>query len=183
MENIMNPNLSALQSDPSPEELEQLISQEESDIGAASRAQDEIFNLVSPKGTFTPKGLSPLVDSLNLVLPLFSLPTIERLTEASDVIPDSVLRPFMMVVTAINDAVEDEVLPAEVAINIAGVATDSDLKMLAAKLASAAKSMPFRKYLKDKPAQSPVVEEVETKIAPAEMDDSAIEALFASRAR
>lgn len=181
----MRTDLAALESNPDPTTLESLISQAEAQIGSASRAQDEIFNVVSPRGNFTPQGFSPLVDALNIALPLFGQPTLARVSEPSQTIPDPILRPFMMIVTAINDAVSDSVLPQELAIHVANIVSDNDLKMIAAKIGSAAKSMSFKKYLKESPSSNGPTEEsvAQTKpMNPAEMDDEAIQELFRKRA-
>lgn len=183
----MRQDMKALETNPDPTTLESLISQAEAQIGSASRAQDEIFNVVSPKGNFTPQGFSPLVDALNLALPLFGQPTLARVSGPSQTIPEPILRPFMMIITAINDAVSDSILPSELAINVANIVSDNDLKMIAAKINSAAKSMGFKRYLKESPvADKPTSEEVsltsQSSVKPTEMDDAAIQELFRKRA-
>jgi len=183
----MRPDVKSLEMNPDPATLETLISQAEAQIGSASRAQDEIFSMVSPRGTFTVQGFSPLVDALNIALPFFGQPAVARVSESGQTIPDPVLRPLMMTITAINDAVSDSVLPEELAINVANIVSDTDLKMIAAKIGSAAKSMAFRKFLKESPMKDePIEEEVsvetEAPMNPTEMDDEAIQALFRRRA-
>ena len=186
-DNMRPDMMKALEANPDPATLEALISQAESQIGSASRAQDEIFSMTSPRGTFTPAGLGPLIDSLNISLPLFGQPTVARVMESGQTIPDAILRPLMMTITAINDAVQESVLPEELAINVGNIVSDVDLKMIAAKIGSAVKSMAFKKFLKESPMKDEPTEESEVEVVestePEEMDDSAIEALFASRAK
>ena len=191
----------------SMQELDTLISMEKGTIESLAKKQDEGLPMQSPKGQFSKGGFSPLVDALNLALPLFAQSPVSKPSEPSMTIPEDILKPFLMVVNSINDAVDDEILDASMQIMVPDIVEDAGLKMAAAKIAKASKDKAFRKWLKEAPSSEEKSLDVEAEsegespdvsvsvgVAPAApmsmpmagsagpMSDAQMESLFASRA-
>lgn len=181
-------------------ELDALIGMEAGAIEDMSKKQTEGLQMRSPQGKFSKGGFSPLVDALNIALPLFATPAVMKPSEPSMTIPEDILKPFLMVVSAINDAVDQSVIDSSMQIMVADIVEDAGLKMAAAKIAKASKDIAFRKWLKEAP---PEMEEeapeeeggpevaVNVGVSPMSMpmagsappmSDMEMESLFASRA-
>jgi hypothetical protein len=184
----------------SVKELDALIGMEKGAIEDMAMKQDEGLPMRSPQGKFSKGGFSPLVDALNIALPLFSAAPVSKPSEPSMTIPDDVLKPFLMVVSAINDAVDQSVLDSSMQIVIGDIIEDAGLKMAAAKIAKASKDIGFKKWLKEAPSSEETGREVSEEseaeapevavnvgVSPAPMpgmpmSDAQMEALFAQRA-
>lgn len=134
-------------------ELDALIGMETGAIEDMSKKQTEGLQMRSPQGKFSKGGFSPLVDALNIALPLFAAPAVMKPSEPSMTIPEDILKPFLMVVSAINDAVDQSVLDSSMQIMVTDIVEDAGLKMAAAKIAKASKDIGFRKWLKETPPE------------------------------
>ena len=85
------------------------------------------------------------------------------------------------VIDAINDAVEADVLDAEMRINLDGMSGDDALREVSARARMAAGSRDFRKFLKEEQEEEEEGAAADNEEAAAAADDEAVEALFMDR--
>jgi len=136
------------------------------------------------EGDFSETGAKRLVSALEAMLPHFDLvgeagKVQGELLEEGRLGPD-LTRKLLYVVDAINDAVDDSILSAEMECDLETIRRDEDLTYLAGKIRRAASDRGFRRWLEEE------IEEEEEERAemmaskPAEEEDGA-EALFMAR--
>jgi hypothetical protein len=135
------------------------------ELSEAEMADEEMVNSVAPTGQYTAKGLNALVNATNATLPLFEqTPDYPKFSENLTKLPTDFVRVLMMFQSAVDDAIAQEVLPQDMAFDLATVKDDSALMSLAGKLSMISKSKDFKKFLKEPPMEetntSEAVEEV-----------------------
>jgi len=148
---------------------------------AATEADDETYATIAPKGKFTPKGLGPLVKATNTLLPLFGQsPDYPSITENITELPTDFVRVLSMFVAAVDDAIEADMLDESMALSFDGITDDRALMLMAAKLGQIAKSMEFKRFLKEpKPEEEETYDEERTPMP--EMADEAADSLMMGR--
>ena len=143
-------------------------------------AEDASFQEMSPKGKFTPKGLNNLVKATNKLLPLFEQdPSYPEFAEDLQVLPADFMRVLAMFKDAIDDAISNDALDAEVVIEFGNVIDDTGLNSLAGKLGMVAKSKDFKKFLQEEEAETEEPTAESEEMAPLEDEDA--DALMAGR--
>lgn len=123
-------------------------------------AEDSQYEMVAPKGNFSAKGLNALVDASNKLAPLFGLDSYPRFTEDQVSLPPEFMRLLSMFMAAIEDAIEEGVLPEEAMLAFEGITDDRGLQQLAARLLMASKVPTFKRFLskKEKPESETKIE-------------------------
>ena len=119
------------------------------EVEGAEEADQAMFEEMAPKGNFTSRGLSPLVKATNKLLPLFDqTPDYPEVPDTKQLPPDFT-RILAMFAGAVGDAISEEVLNPEMAIQLDNVRDDSGLMALAGKLDMLSKDRDFKKFLKE----------------------------------
>jgi hypothetical protein len=133
------------------------------DLNDLEMEDDDLYASMAPKGVFTSRGLTPLVKVTNKMLPLFGQsPDYPTLSDTKQ-LPTDFTRILAMFVNAVSDAIQEEVLSPEMAINLDTVRDDTGLMSLAGKLDMLSKDRGFKMFLKE---EAPMKEEA----APMEED-------------
>jgi hypothetical protein len=121
---------------------------------------------MAPKGTFTSRGLDPLVKNVNKLLPLFGQdPSYPKIGDTNE-LPTDFTRVLSMFVAAVDDAVEEGVVNPEMKIDLGMVKSDSDLMSLSGKIEMLSRDREFKKFLQE---EQPEEMEMETEAPEAEM--------------
>lgn len=109
---------------------------------------------LSPKGNFTGRGLAPLVKSTNKLLPLFGQTgDYPQLARNLKQLPEDFTRVLLMFKTAVDDAIAEEVVGPEMAINLDAIVDDTTLMALSGKLDMLSRTREFKKFLSEPPKQ------------------------------
>lgn len=148
-------------------------------------AQGEMIEAMAPEGPFTAPAIRDIIKALSQALSHFGPAADDMLKElraekAADAeeLPEPIARAMQPVIDAINDAVEADVLDAEMRINLDGMSGDSALREVSARARMAAGSREFRKFLKEEEEE----QEEGAEESPAAADDGEdVEALFMAR--
>lgn len=124
----------------------------EGDIAEMESMDEEKFAAMAPKGAFTARGLNALVKATNKLLPVFGQ-TGDYPTFSQDikVLPTDFVRVLAMFVTAIDDAIKDEIVGPEMAIDMESIKDDTSLTTIAGKLEMLSKLREFKKWLSEAP--------------------------------
>jgi hypothetical protein len=133
---------------------------------------EDMYSQMAPRGTFTSRGLDPLVKNTNKLLPLFGQdPSYPKVTD-TDVLPTDFVRVLAMFAQAVDDAIEEGVLNPEMKIDLDGVRDDVGLMSLSGKIEMLAKDKDFKRFLQeDRPEEEPVEEEMaEMEMTPEDED-------------
>ena len=101
------------------------------------------YAMVAPSGKYTVMGLNSLVDALNTVLPMFSIPDYAKFTESVTTLPGQ----FVKMLTMVNEAAMAAGLD-EVVIDLSTIVDDKGLKMAAGKLMTLAANTAFKQFLR-----------------------------------
>lgn len=119
----------------------------------AEMSDEQNYDAMSPTGNFTPKGLSALVKATNIMLPLFGQTgDYPMLNQPLKKLPTDFTRVLTMFKAATDDAIAEEVIGSDMAIDFEMLKDDSSLMLLAGKLNQLAKNKDFKKFLKEPPA-------------------------------
>lgn len=114
------------------------------ELGKESNDMKEMaYETVAPSGTYTVMGLNSLVDALNTVLPMFSIPDYAKFTETVPTLPGE----FVKMLTMVNEAAIGAGLD-EAVVDLATIVDDKGLKMAAGKLMTLAANTAFKQYLR-----------------------------------
>ena len=119
------------------------------ELESAEEADMSMFEEMSPKGNFTSRGLAPLVKVTNKMLPLFDQTGDYPMVEDTKQLPTDFTRILAMFKSAVDDAIEKEVVMPEMAIQLDNVRDDSALMALAGKLDMLSKDKAFKQFLKE----------------------------------
>lgn len=148
-------------SSPIAEELNQLELEDE-----------DTYATMAPKGTFTSRGLDPLVKNTNKLLVLFGQdPSYPKIMD-TDKLPTDFTRILSMFVAAVDDAIDEGILNPEMKIDLAQVRDDAGLMSLSGKIEMLAKDREFKRFLQEdqkEEEQAPEMEE-EMAMSPEEED-------------
>lgn len=171
---------------PSPEEqvkLDEMRNKVMERQGDVETSEDGVYAEASPKGEFHKKALNSLVAATNQLLPLFGI------TEKYDSfegdlteLPVDFTRLLTMFGAMINDAIGDDILTEDTAIDLSSITNDSGLLATAGRIGIAAKNTKLKKWLKRKSTEtvSPETETVSTETVSPETPEGS-DALFAGR--
>ena len=120
----------------------------------AMMAEEEMMSEAAPSGKFTPKGLAPLVKATNMLLPLFGqTPDYPMINQELSQLPVDFFRVLSMFSAAVDDAIAEEVIGQEMAIDFNSVKDDTSLMLLSGKIQQLSKDKDFKKFLKEAPKE------------------------------
>lgn len=108
---------------------------------------------LAPVGVFTSRGLDPLVKATNMILPLFGQDATYPKVPDTKQLPVDFTRLLIMFSTAVEDAIEADVLAPEMAIDYSVLSNDTSLLTLAGKLQMLSKDKNFKKFLLEPPPE------------------------------
>jgi len=147
------------------------------DLEMAEEADAEMMESIAPRGTFTSRGLDPLVKSVNMILPLFDQSPDYPKVADTDVLPTDFVRILSMISAATADAVGEERINPEMEITLDGIRDDTGLMSLSGKIQMLAKDKSFKAFLKEpmKEPKEEVMEEEEEEMGQEEMDSLMME--------
>jgi len=149
------------------------------DLNKLEMEDEDMYVQMAPRGTFTSRGLDPLVRNTNKLLPLFGQePNYPKIGDV-DVLPTDFVRVLSMFVAAVDDAIEEGVLNPEMKIDLEGVRDDAGLMSLSGKIEMLAKDREFKRFLQEDKAEeeAPMEEEAEVEMSPEEEDAMLMERL------
>jgi len=115
--------------------------------GEVEETEDEMYAEASPKGRFTAKGTTALVEAANRLLPLFGIEEKYDKFGAATTLPPEFVRLLTMFSKAIADAVDAGILPEDAVVDLKVVTDDAGLQGLAGRMNMVAKSPGFKKFL------------------------------------
>ena len=164
--------------------MEDMKSQAEQLDSEVGELEDMAFSSAGPKGKFSEKGMNTLVDSANKLVPLFGLKDkFPRVAGDATSFPADLTRLLTMFGEAIDDAIEQDILPEDAKISGEMPKDDTGLSILAGKLTMASKSKPFKKFLQQPTGLTEANEGLmeEEPQSAEEMSSSEMDAMFASR--
>ena len=118
----------------------------------AQESEESMYQLAAPKGNYTIKGLNPLVIATNKLLPLFGQePTYPKFSGNAKELPTDFVRVLTMFKTAVDDAIAEDEIGADMAFELESLVDDTSLAMLAGKLSKLAIDKAFKKFLSSPP--------------------------------
>lgn len=180
----LDPRLSALNAT-TPEGIDADIARVTSQLKAVGTKQDEIINQDAPRGKFSKASLARLATVLNKFFSTLGLAQeVQAPTGDLTIFPPDLASAVLMVSAAVNDAVKESVLDAELIVDPAGITSDDGIRDTIAKFTSALNTKEFKRWLtsEQKPeveAEEPVESVEEVSEEPTEQD---IMAMYAKRA-
>jgi len=171
--------------------MEGIPSELQGAVGEVAQAEDESLSAMSPQGQFSKASLNSLVKAFNKLMPLFGKEAYPEFDADQMEFPPEFVRLFLMVMEAVGDAIEQEIVGQDVAFELgAAIKDDRDLAMLTGKLDILSRSKDFKKFLKEPareemevegPGLTEETEGLEEQSPASAMSDKEIDALFASR--
>jgi hypothetical protein len=163
-----------------PEEMSEAEAPVAEMLNEAELADEEMYDKMSPTGEFTKKGLNNLVSATNRLLPVFGqTPDYPTFTEDLTKLPTDFVRVLSMFADAVDDAMEAEVVGADMALSLDAISDDLSLTAAASKLDALSRNKEFKKFLKEPYAKSESKEKEE--IGPVKedvMDEETMNSLF-----
>lgn len=119
----------------------------------AAEADESVMQTAAPTGNYSPKGLNALVKASNSLLPLFGQnPNYPMFNGPLKQLPTDFVRVLSMFKSAIDDAISEDELAAEMAFEFEGLTDDNALQLLAGKLSKLALDKAFKKWLASPPS-------------------------------
>lgn len=150
----------------------------------ATRAEDEMYAAIAPKGKFSKMALNGLVRAHNKILPLFGIKEEYPLFE-SDIteFPVEFVKQIGMIQEAVKEASEEDVVPMELTFSIDDITEDRSLTMLTGKLDRLSKLKDFKTFLSspDKEKETKEEPKQESRSELPEGSDASIDSLFLNR--
>jgi len=139
---------------------------------------EDTYATMAPKGTFTSRGLDPLVKNTNKLLVLFGQdPSYPKVMD-TDKLPTDFTRILSMFVAAVDDAVDEGILNPEMKIDLSQIRDDAGLMSLSGKIEMLAKDREFKRFLQEDQKEEPAPEmEEEMAMSPEEEDAMLMERL------
>ncbi len=157
-------------------------------IDEANAAQSEMLEAMAPEGPFTAPAIRDVAKALSQALSHYGPAAADMLKDlraekgaAAEELPESIARAMPPVIDAINDAVEADVLDAEMRINLDGMSGDDALREVSARARMAAGSRDFRKFLKEEQEEEEEGAAADEEAAAADDDADDEDALFMAR--
>ena len=117
------------------------------EVMMAEQADEEMFEAMAPKGDFTQRGLASIVRATNKMLPLFGQTPDYPDVPDTNMLPTDFTRILAMFAAAVEEAIEDEILSPEMAIDLSTVRDDSGLLTVAGKIDMLRQDKDFKRYL------------------------------------
>ena len=117
------------------------------EVMMAEQADEEMFEAMAPKGDFTQRGLSSIVRATNKMLPLFGQTPDYPDVPDTNMLPTDFTRILAMFAAAVEEAIEDDILSPEMAIDLSTVRDDSGLLTVSGKLDMLRQDKDFKRYL------------------------------------
>ena len=142
------------------------------DLNKLEMEDEDMYVQMAPRGTFTSRGLDPLVRNTNKLLPLFGQdPSYPKVAD-TDVLPTDFVRILSMFVAAVDDAIQEGVLNPEMKIDLEGIIDDAGLMSLSGKIEMLSKDREFKKFLQEVKPEEETMEEpmAEMEMSPEEED-------------
>lgn len=152
----------------------------DAELNEAEEVDEASFAAIAPQGRFGTADLNLLVDAVNLILPAFEQsPDYPKFSEDVTVLPTDFVRVLSMVQGAVNEAVGQDKIDAEIDFTLEEITDGNALNLLAGKISQLAKNRDFKRFL----SEPPVIEEMEEEMPEQEQMQSPeeLDALFASR--
>lgn len=136
---------------------------------------------LAPVGVFTSRGLDPLVKATNMILPLFGQDATYPKIPDTKKLPVDFTRLLIMFSTAVQDAIEADVLADEMEVDYSWLSNDTSLLTLAGKLQMLSKDKGFKKFLLEPPPEQKQEQEDTTVEEPKGMTTEDEDALLMTR--
>jgi len=148
---------------------------------AGNALTDELVDEQALNGDFSKGATKALAKAINLLLPSFGIdePLAEDYELEGGRLPMEMDRLVLSIRDAINDAIEEDILDADMAIDLEAIKDDTDLNSLTARIRMAAADKGFKRWLSDEVEEAE--EAVEAVVVEADAPDVADEALMMSR--
>ena len=142
---------------------------------------DELVNEQALEGEFSDAATKALAKAMNLLLPAFGVdePLATDYEMEGGRLPMEMDRYVLAIRDAVNDAIEDDVLDADMAIDLNAINDDTDLNSLTARIRMAASDKDFKRWLATEVEEQ--AEEMEEAVTEAATTDVADDALMMSR--
>lgn len=142
---------------------------------------DELVAEQALEGEFSDAATKALAKAMNLLLPAFGVeePLATDYEMEGGRLPMEMDRYVLAIRDAVNDAIEDDVLDADMAIDLNAINDDTDLNSLTARIRMAASDKDFKRWLATEVEEQ--AEEMEEAVEEAASTDVADEALMMSR--
>jgi hypothetical protein len=142
------------------------------DLNKLEMEDEDMYAQMAPRGTFTSRGLDPVVRNTNKLLPLFGQdPSYPKIGD-TDVLPSDFVRVLSMFASAVDDAIEAGVLNPEMRIDMEGIMDDAGLMSLSGKIEMLAKDREFKRFLQEeKQEEEPMEEDIAEMEMTPEMED------------
>jgi hypothetical protein len=150
-----------------------------SELNQLEIEDEDMYAQMAPRGTFTSRGLDPLVRNTNKLLPLFGQdPSYPKIGD-TDVLPTDFVRVLSMFASAVDDAIEEGILNPEMRIDMEGIMDDAGLMSLSGKIEMLSKDREFKRFLQEeKPEEEPMEKDMaEMEMSPEMEDDLMMERL------
>jgi hypothetical protein len=147
------------------------------DLNKLEMEDEDMYAQMAPRGTFTSRGLDPLVRNTNKLLPLFGQdPSYPKIGDV-DVLPTDFVRVLSMFASAVDDAIEAGVLNPEMRIDMEGIMDDAGLMSLSGKIEMLSKDREFKRFLQEEKQEEEPMEEdmAEMEMTPEMEDDLMME--------
>jgi hypothetical protein len=147
------------------------------DLNKLEMEDEDMYAQMAPRGTFTSRGLDPVVRNTNKLLPLFGQdPSYPKIGD-TDVLPSDFVRVLSMFASAVDDAIEAGVLNPEMRIDMEGIMDDAGLMSLSGKIEMLSKDREFKRFLQEEKQEEEPMEEdmAEMEMTPEMEDDLMME--------
>ena len=147
------------------------------DLNKLEMEDEDMYAQMAPRGTFTSRGLDPVVRNTNKLLPLFGQdPSYPKIGDV-DVLPTDFVRVLSMFASAVDDAIEAGVLNPEMRIDMEGIMDDAGLMSLSGKIEMLSKDREFKRFLQEEKQEEEPMEEdmAEMEMTPEMEDDLMME--------
>lgn len=151
----------------------------------ASKAEDDMYATIAPKGKFSKMAMNGLVRALNKLLPWFGIKE-EYPTFSEDMItefPVAFVKQIGMVQKAVEDATEEGSVPMELSFSLDDITEDRSITMLTGKIDRLSKMREFKTFLASPRSDEAKAEsdKPEDKNEMPEDSDASIDSLFLNR--
>ena len=163
------------------EEMESLKQNLLDTASMSDQMTEDGYAQAAPSGKYSIRALNTLVDSLNRVLPLFSVPLYEKFTEVPESLPGEFVKLLSMVADAAEESESDT-------FEVSGLTSDSLLMLASGVLRGLEQDKDFKRFLaqpeaKGEAKEMDVMEKPVAKAQPKASSPKDDMDLFASRMR
>jgi hypothetical protein len=164
-----------------PVQSEEMVSEA---IDRAGMVEKQFMDAQKLVGDFSEVGAKRLASAVEAMLPHFDMDSAAAKVSgelvADGALGEDLMRKLLYIVDAVNDAVDDSVLDAEMACDLDTIKTDQDLTYLAGKIRKAATDKQFRRWLEEE-IEEQENESMEDQAPAAQPGGDDVDALFMAR--